>query len=87
MEVIANEFTIKLDNDELFDLASDVKQALMASIKEHWVYHRLGWEENEKKRLERLKSLYISLSRIDMYRNVLEEIQTLMQEAEIAEMF
>ena len=70
MNIEADNFKIEMTNNELWSTAFDVKRALEASLKDHWVNHQDVWEKNEKERLYRLRSFFAHLGRLDQYDDV-----------------
>lgn len=70
MNITAKEFTIEMSQNELWSTAFDVRNALYYTLKGHWVNHQDAWQNNENERLGRLKVLYYSLGRPDLYDDV-----------------
>jgi len=67
MNIEAKEFHLKMTHGELWSLGFDVINALRASLKDHWVNHQDRWKENEKERIERIKSIFTALGRPDVF--------------------
>jgi len=70
MNIEANEFKIEMTHNELWSTAFDVRNSLIASLKDHWVNHQNAWETNENERLYRLKTFFAHLGRLDLYEDV-----------------
>lgn len=72
MNIESKGFKIEMTHGELWETAWDVRSALEKTLREHWVNHQKAWEENEKGRLERLKIMFESIGRYDLYANTLK---------------
>jgi len=70
MTIEAKGFTIEMTYNELWATAWDIKYHLKETIKTHWVNHQENWIKNESERLERMKAMFNSLGRADLYEDV-----------------
>lgn len=67
MNIEAQKFTIEMTNEELWNTAFDVRRSLEHTLKTHWVNHQDVWQQNEKEKLCRVKKMFLSLGRPDLY--------------------
>ena len=67
MDIEAKLFELKMTYGELWSTAFDVQISLEHTLKTHWVNHQARWEENEKDRLNRLRSMFYALGRPELY--------------------
>ena len=70
MNIEAERFNIEMTHNELWSTAHDVRAALMEVIKSHWVNNQQSWQVNERERLNRCRSMFKHLGRIDLYDDI-----------------
>lgn len=70
MNIEAQDFIIKMTYGELWTLAFDVQSAIKRDLETHWVNHQDTWKHNENERLNKLKSMFLSLGRPDLVDNI-----------------
>ena len=73
MFIEAKEYTIKMDADELWDLAYSVRDSLIYAIKNHWINHQNVWQKNEAKKLKLLKTMFCALGQLEAYERIFIE--------------
>ena len=73
MDLKAKSFVLEMDFDEAWGIAFDLRRSLEYTLETHWVNHQNSWRDNEKRRLERLKTFFFNLGRPELY----EEIYTI----------
>ena len=75
MNIEAKKFKIEMTYSELWNVMWDNKNALLYSVKTHWVNYQNTWREHERERLARLKGFAVALGRPDIFDNTLEDVE------------
>jgi hypothetical protein len=70
MDIQAKDFEMKFSYGELLATAFDVQRALEYTLETHWVNHQSAWKENEKDRLNRLRSMFFALGRPEIHEQI-----------------
>lgn len=70
MKIEAKEFIIIMSQEELWNTAFDIRNALTETLKVHWVNHQNDWRKNEEERLVRMKTMFTHLGRQELYEDV-----------------
>jgi hypothetical protein len=79
MNIEAESFKIEMTHDEMWSIAFDIRHALEATLKSHWVNHQDSWENNEEKRLYRINKFFTHLGRPDLYQDVFQSAKTIFE--------
>ncbi len=70
MNIQAEKFKLEMTYDEVWNTAFDIRRAIEASLKDHWVNHQGAWKINEKEKLYRLEKLFLAVGRPDLYEEI-----------------
>ena len=80
MNIEARDFEVKMTYGEMWSTALDVKSALTNTLKTHWVNHQDVWKTNEEDRLIRIKIMFYSLGRPDLYESIFTEADVIFKD-------
>jgi len=73
MNIEAQKFTLEMTHNELWSTAFDIRRALEATLKDHWVNHQSDWQKHEAERLSRMKAMFLHLGRPDLHDEILSK--------------
>jgi hypothetical protein len=80
MNIEAKGYKLDFTLDELWQTAFDVKRALEATLKDHWINHQDAWKKHEESRLLRLNTMFSALGRLDVYEDIFKEADNVFKE-------
>lgn len=70
MEIKANDYEIKMNHDELWDIAIIIRRSLISTIEGHWINNQKDWQKHEQQRLALLKQMFYALNKPEFFDNI-----------------
>jgi len=70
MQITSEKYEITMSQEELWATAFDIRRVIIFNIETHWVKYQNSWEKEEKDRIERCKTMFGALQRLDVIEDI-----------------